>query len=945
MTIFEKNIQALKNSLSQEFIDMVISAELPEWADQINSKDGTPNLLVSNGNARETIYPIEGWKKDINERLKNMTFDGATATLCIGMGLGFFLEKVGGESNEKHIFIVVEPEPGIIKLALENCDLSEHLLSKKIIIAPTTEDVTFTLEFINENKTIDDWMVIVEKYALNHNTYTSISIAAMNALNQIRCNIGTVVGAGKQIADNDIANLPYIIHKRGISELKGLYKGLPAILVSTGPSLGKNLYRLIKAQENAIIIAVGQALRPLLSYGIRPDFICSVDFGEVNLTHYDGLMEEDVPLVVLNRSFALLLKRWQGPLFVSASPMIPTHSDHENRVHKILTEKGGTLQGGSVAHMNYGLALTLGCSPIVLIGQDLAYEGDQSHFPQADTRGILRPGPNGDLQWVVKDPRSHLNETNYTMGPPVTVPGYYLKDVMTNSGLSSFITSFENLFAMYPNTPVINATEGGAHIKHSTRMSLKEVLEKYCAKKIKGKRDKLKPLLSEADNAEELIGQAIPLLQKEIDLLSQIDLVVKKAIATNRKMTRIRLKNWSGTKEQKYILRKTSDKNQKYSNKAYELCMRLPLVQLALYGANRQIQHHSMVVDRSAKNFNEDYQNAKINLKRNRIILNAVYDSSRSLKKTYNVALGELKRMRHLYETQSIFRTPQPEPKPHIDDAEGYFSVGNFARPMLESKKILDHLAEKNNDLEDSEIKELNDRAFLTYLTALEMRHIEIKKAKDLPDRSKEIQYVEMITEGQKIGREEQDFDHALELFEKAIKIYPEGELGRWGLATTYMHLEMYDKSIGEFKKLIELKPEAYRYQFEMGQVMVAKGDSIEGLKQINKAMENTNEFDVFFFVIGDMFCTMEKYKEAIIAYESYLKNFPGDYKVMEKMLMALTLMQEQTIKEYDVKRKQTDDEFEMKKIQDHYDAIIGPLLNQANEIIKSLDILKGGEK
>jgi hypothetical protein len=260
-------------------------------------------------------------------------------------------------------------------------------------------------------------------------------------LNQILCNTGTIAGAaGGIIADNDIACLPYVIRHRGVAELKDLYKNKPAILISTGPSLAKNIHHLIGMEDRAIIIAVGQALRVLLAYEIKPDFICTVDFGEVNYVHFEGLMDSDIPLVTINRAYAPLLKAWQGPKFIAATPV----PGYEHMATGILTNKGFIESGGSVAHLVFGLAQLLGCNPITFVGQDLALD-KTSHIALADAGGEVMVDENGMIGWKIKDQRCHLFGNTHGMGPVRYIPGYYGKPVMTNVGLASFLTVFEGM--------------------------------------------------------------------------------------------------------------------------------------------------------------------------------------------------------------------------------------------------------------------------------------------------------------------------------------------------------------------------------------------------------------------------------------------------------------------------------------------------------------------
>ena len=78
---------------------------------------------------------------------------------------------------------------------------------------------------------------------------------------------------------------------------------------------------------------------------------------------------------------------------------------------------------------------------------------------------------------------------------------------------------------------VINATEGGARIKDTTQLSLKDTIKKYCKKSID--KSKVIPLLQLADDGDELIEKVIPLLKNDIDNLDAIITNARKGIAVS----------------------------------------------------------------------------------------------------------------------------------------------------------------------------------------------------------------------------------------------------------------------------------------------------------------------------------------------------------------------------------------------------------------------------
>jgi len=413
------------------------------WIDEIRSKNGDKNFLIQEGSKIQPAYNMNNPTKQANKGTKNMRLHKENISIIVGFGLGYLAKAILDKMEKGHHVLVIEPVGDVIKLALGNIDFSKAISNGDLlIIAPGKQEVIFALHFMSNQFVISDWFMTIDKYTnLKPDVYKELTGLTADIINQVMCNTGTIAGAaGGKIADNDIACLPYVIRHRGVAELKDLYKDKPAILVSTGPSLAKNIHHLIDLEDKTVIIAVGQALRPLLAYGIRPDFICTVDFGEVNYCHFKGLMDSNIPLVTINRAYAPLLKAWQGPKFIAATPV----PGFEHMATGILSDKGFLEAGGSVAHLVFGLAQRLGCNPIVFVGQDLAL-GETSHIPLADAAGEVKIDESGQIHWEVKDHRCHLHKKDqtYLMGPIAQVPGYFGKPVMTNMGLASFLSVFE----------------------------------------------------------------------------------------------------------------------------------------------------------------------------------------------------------------------------------------------------------------------------------------------------------------------------------------------------------------------------------------------------------------------------------------------------------------------------------------------------------------------
>ncbi len=446
-----KQNKTLKNNLTAlQTINPVISQWLQkqedvDWVQEIQSANGAKNLLITSGSKRENAFDMTDPMKEARKAAKEIQLFKENVTILIGFGLGYIVKAMLARAEKGHRILVVEPVGHMIRLAFSNFNFSKALLNGSLlIIAPGADEISFALGFLDSQFVISDWALTVNKYInWRQEDYAKLMKHTNDILGQLLCNVGTVAGpAGAKIADNDAISMPFVIRHRGVAELKDLYKNKPCILVSTGPSLSKNIHHLIGLEDRAVIIAVGQCLRILLAYSICPDFITCVDFGKTNYDHYRGLLHiTDIPLVTINRAYAPLLKAWKGPKIIVGTPV----PGAEKTSAGILTEKGFLESGGSVAHLSFSLAKHLGCNPICFTGQDLAL-GETSHMNQADAGGKVILDQAGNIKWEVTDPGCSLHgRDDLSMGQMIYVDGYYGTPVSTNIGLASFITSFNSM--------------------------------------------------------------------------------------------------------------------------------------------------------------------------------------------------------------------------------------------------------------------------------------------------------------------------------------------------------------------------------------------------------------------------------------------------------------------------------------------------------------------
>jgi hypothetical protein len=166
----------------------------------------------------------------------------------------------------------------------------------------------------------------------------------------------------------------------------------------------------------------------------------------------------------------------------------------------------------------FSLAEQLGCSPIVLVGQDLAYTGGRTHaagtaFENSRAK-VSEDGKRIDYAWC---DAAHAQRDGSGLGPPhahdvlfeVPAWGGGAERVASSSAFNAYRLWFEvaaaTLAQVRPSLELVNATEGGSRIAGFSERSLDEVLA---------------PLPSRSITAESLAARAAelrpPLTQSQV---------------------------------------------------------------------------------------------------------------------------------------------------------------------------------------------------------------------------------------------------------------------------------------------------------------------------------------------------------------------------------------------------------------------------------------------
>ncbi len=394
-----------------------------------------------------------------------------------GFGLGYHLRELAGRLKGDAFLIVTEPNLQLLRAAMEHVDLADLFERDRCIILTRADkgDVQTRIEPHNtlmmmgakfvthgpSEQVAGEFHATMRRILADHMAYCKMSIVTLVANSRITCT-------------NIANNFPTYLSTPPINVLRDRFKSVPAILVAAGPSLQRQLDRLAELQDRAVIIAVQTTFKTLLDRGIRPHFVTSLDYHEMSKRFFEDISDfSRTHLVAEPKATWHVLDHYRGPISVL--------DNHFARLclGPHLAARDGLKAGATVAHLSLYLAVYLGCDPIVLVGQDLAYTHHVYYAPGVPIHGLWRPQLNRFctiemMEW------ERIVRTREILRKVKDIEG---RDIYTDDQLFTYLQQFEGDFATIPGR-VIDATGGGVRKAGTRVMSLEEVADRYCTRPI-----------------------------------------------------------------------------------------------------------------------------------------------------------------------------------------------------------------------------------------------------------------------------------------------------------------------------------------------------------------------------------------------------------------------------------------------------------------------------
>lgn len=375
--------------------------------------------------------------------------------IVFGMGGLNHIRELSHNKFSNSKILVIECSRECVELVTRDVDedLAEILGHKDLVVASEIDAVrSFLKIYVNSSN-------IRKLKVLAYSGYTRFFREEIKPFNELIVAHGSEVMSNNATCNifeddwyrNSIKNLRYVNATRTLLPYQNICTGKPAIIVSAGPSLDKNI-SLLKENRDAILISGGRTLKALLNIGVDPDFLNIIDASRLS---YE-LVEPYIGLTT-----ARLVYYFGVPTEILAMHKGEKITYHEDSaMHQFLQEEVISLMaGGSVAHAMTLLAVELGCDPIIFIGQDLAYTNHMEH-----SHAAASPWRNDEVSL-----------TTELEGASFYVDDVHGKKVKTCLQLDLYRRQLERIIESNKDRTFINCTEGGVSIKGTDVFALEEV--------------------------------------------------------------------------------------------------------------------------------------------------------------------------------------------------------------------------------------------------------------------------------------------------------------------------------------------------------------------------------------------------------------------------------------------------------------------------------------
>lgn len=432
--------------------------------EMINSVNKCPTLMLKKDNDFICIHsrynPIEEAELIIKEY--EAVMQNYKHILFVGVGLGYIIEAFTKLYSNKE-FSIYEPIEDTFNKYISLKKIENKNLTNLCVGQNKEEIAQFLNNVLQQTEKGLLFLYLPSYKRLFPKEYDFFSGELNLAVKRKRALLATNASFQKNWVSNSIYNFKTTLNTPDIFiENPDRFKGKTGIIVAAGPSLDFEIENLkyIKQNNMAFIFSVSSATNAMIKNNIEPHAVLSYDPGQGNMIGvFRKIIDENddkFPLIFGTSIYSDIVKEYRGPM----AHMI-TEQDTISQYYLQNTD-GKKFEkvndAPSIAVLALELLYKLGCSKIILVGQNLSYYKGQNYSSDMDKERNINIDLNSNSIIKLKDVYGNEVESSITY-------------ISAKEQMEAYIKIFNK------KIEIINTTKYGAAIEGTTFKNLDEIIE------------------------------------------------------------------------------------------------------------------------------------------------------------------------------------------------------------------------------------------------------------------------------------------------------------------------------------------------------------------------------------------------------------------------------------------------------------------------------------
>ncbi len=469
-TYWRRNLEALEQrepELARQLKCLPASQRFVES----RAVDGSPLLgIVLESGQMAALCHTEKPRLEAEQWIRNLGegFHRNAHVLLLGFGAGYYPMALFELSDNDTSIWIVEPDIDLFAAALHVMDFTKLISASRVRFAVRLpEEQVARLLFSGSNchrmrgQGIQMALSNVAK-GLYAGYIQQLSSAINLSIQTEALKFKTTEIQGKTILSNVLTNLRFMLQGAPFNRLHSAAVGVPAFIIAPGPSLQDALPQITAYRDRALWITIDTAHPILLNNGVSSDLVVSLDFTELNARHFETIENDKTILLAFPGIDPSISERYRGRTFFYDHCGAVNFAPGATQILRSLDgfgSVGGLVSYGSTAHIAMHAARMMGCSPIILIGNDLAFPDEKWYSDGAMQNKLDQPERESELLLSVTSNNDGIVQTS----------GLY----------KHYLDTFTELIKGCA-APVYNTSLKGARIEGAPYVDINDILTQYC---------------------------------------------------------------------------------------------------------------------------------------------------------------------------------------------------------------------------------------------------------------------------------------------------------------------------------------------------------------------------------------------------------------------------------------------------------------------------------